>query len=142
MVYIVIEVSTNKDDSTGEMKISELEGSCAQENNSCVGNPVEANSNDELLDQIPVPPLAPEERIVSAVPCNGGVSYTTVAPSELGAVPEEDEEAATSSTPSTVVSCYSQIFLDFSYMKFQGSYVRLSFLFTGQSCTGDSSHRR
>ncbi|KAJ8686414.1 hypothetical protein QAD02_022208, partial [Eretmocerus hayati] len=61
-------------------------------------------SAEELLDEIPVPPLAPEERIVSAIACNGGISYTTVAPSELGAVPEEDEEAATSSTPSTVVS--------------------------------------
>lgn len=60
-------------------------------------------SNQDLLDEIPVPPMAPEERIVSAVVCNGGVSYTSVAPSELGAVPEEDEEAATSSTPSTVV---------------------------------------
>ncbi|XP_016844948.1 uncharacterized protein LOC100678286 isoform X2 [Nasonia vitripennis] len=61
-------------------------------------------SNQDLLDEIPVPPMAPEERIVSAVACNGGVSYTSVQPSELGAVPEEDEEAATSSTPSTVVS--------------------------------------
>ncbi|XP_026826417.1 uncharacterized protein LOC105276380 isoform X3 [Ooceraea biroi] len=100
----VTEVSASKDDSTGEMKITEMEGSFAQESSGSVGNPVETNSNDELLDQIQVPPLAPEERIVSAVPCNGGISYTTVAPSELGAVPEEDEEAATSSTPSTVVS--------------------------------------
>lgn len=60
-------------------------------------------STEEILDQsISVPPLAPEERIVSAVACNGGISYTTVAPSELVSVPEEDEEA-TSSTPSTVV---------------------------------------
>jgi len=64
------------------------------------------SSNNELLDQIQVPPLALEERIVSAVSCNGGITYTTVAPSELGAVPEEDEEA-TSSTPSTVVSLLS-----------------------------------
>lgn len=103
--WVTEEVGTDgKDDSTGEMKMSETEGSYAQENNGSVGNPMETNSNDELLDQISVPPLAPEERIVSALPCNGGISYTTVAPSELGAVPEEDEEAATSSTPSTVVS--------------------------------------
>ncbi|XP_026826416.1 uncharacterized protein LOC105276380 isoform X2 [Ooceraea biroi] len=104
MSHSTEEVSASKDDSTGEMKITEMEGSFAQESSGSVGNPVETNSNDELLDQIQVPPLAPEERIVSAVPCNGGISYTTVAPSELGAVPEEDEEAATSSTPSTVVS--------------------------------------
>lgn len=74
------------------------------QDNSHAENIAETSSNDDLLDQIPVPSLAPEERIISAVACNGGVSYTTVAPSELGAVPEEDEEAATSSTPSTVVS--------------------------------------
>lgn len=68
---------------------------------------IETSNNDELLDQIQVPPLTSDERIVSAVSCNGGISYTTVTPSELGAVPEEDEEAATSSTPSTVVSCCS-----------------------------------
>ncbi|XP_011629535.1 uncharacterized protein LOC105422023 isoform X1 [Pogonomyrmex barbatus] len=95
------EMDTNKNDSMGETKITELEGSSVQEN---TGNAIETSNNDELLDQIQVPPLAPEERIVSAVSCNGGISYTTVAPSELGAVPEEDEEAATSSTPSTVVS--------------------------------------
>lgn len=90
----------SKNDSTEETKI-EVEGSSAQES---TGNMIDASSNDELLDQIQVPPLASEERIVSAVSCNGGITYTTVAPSELGAVPEEDEEAATSSTPSTVVS--------------------------------------
>ncbi|KAL6255280.1 hypothetical protein P5V15_013620 [Pogonomyrmex californicus] len=95
------EMDTNKNDSTGETKITEVEGSSVQEN---TGNAIETSNNDELLDQIQVPSLAPEERIVSAVSCNGGISYTTVAPSELGAVPEEDEEAATSSTPSTVVS--------------------------------------
>lgn len=83
--------------------VTEVEGSCAESSNN-PGNVIEMSNNDELLDQIHVPPLAPEERIVSAVSCNGGISYTTVAPSELGAVPEEDEEVATSSTPSTVVS--------------------------------------
>lgn len=83
--------------------VTEVEGSCAESSNN-PGNVIEMSNNDELLDQIQVPPLAPEERIVSAVSCNGGISYTTVAPSELGAVPEEDEEVATSSTPSTVVS--------------------------------------
>lgn len=82
---------------------TEMETSVDQDNNA-TENVAETSSNDDLLDQIPVPSLAPEERIISAVACNGGVSYTTVAPSELGAVPEEDEEAATSSTPSTVVS--------------------------------------
>ncbi|XP_036144144.1 uncharacterized protein LOC105834768 isoform X3 [Monomorium pharaonis] len=96
------EVGYSKNDFTGEMKIPEIEGSPAQE--CSTENAIEISSNDELLDQIQVPPLAPEERIVSAVSCNGGITYTTVAPSELGAVPEEDEEAATSSTPSTVVS--------------------------------------
>lgn len=94
----------NKNDSTGETKIAELESSSVQERN--IGNAIETSSNDELLDQIQVPPLALEERIVSAVSCNGGIAYTTVTPSELGAVPEEDEEA-TSSTPSTVVSFFS-----------------------------------
>jgi len=110
IIWLITEVGTSKDDSTGETKIIEVEGSCAQENSDNAGNPLEANSNNELLDQIQVPSLAPEERIVSTVPCNGGISYTTVTPSELGAVPEEDEEAATSSTPSTVVSSHSQIF--------------------------------
>lgn len=93
-----------------ESKIeSGTEAMCAEiepvdQDNSNMENIVETSTNDDLLDQIPVPSLAPEERIISAVACNGGVSYTTVAPSELGAVPEEDEEAATSSTPSTVVS--------------------------------------
>ncbi|XP_029155242.1 uncharacterized protein LOC114928309 isoform X3 [Nylanderia fulva] len=100
----VIEVGTSKSDSAGEAMVTEVEGLCAQESSSNSGNAIETSSNDELLDQIQVPPLAPEERIVSAVSCNGGISYTTVAPSELGAVPEEDEEVATSSTPSTVVS--------------------------------------
>lgn len=94
-------MSPSKNDFTEETKIPEVEGSSAQES---TGNMIEASSNDELLDQIQVPPLASEERIISAVSCNGGITYTTVAPSELGAVPEEDEEAATSSTPSTVVS--------------------------------------
>lgn len=94
----------NKNDSTGETKIAELESSSVQERN--IGNAIETSSNDELLDQIQVPPLALEEKIVSAVSCNGGIAYTTVTPSELGAVPEEDEEA-TSSTPSTVVSFFS-----------------------------------
>ncbi|XP_018306472.1 uncharacterized protein [Mycetomoellerius zeteki] len=95
------ELVPNKNDSTGETKIAELESSSVQERN--IGNAIETSSNDELLDQIQVPPLALEEKIVSAVSCNGGIAYTTVTPSELGAVPEEDEEA-TSSTPSTVVS--------------------------------------
>ncbi|KAG5329063.1 NCKP5 protein, partial [Acromyrmex charruanus] len=95
------ELVPNKNDSTGETKIAKLESSSVQEHS--IGNANEMSSNDELLDQIQVPPLALEERIVSAVSCNGGIAYTTVAPSELGAVPEEDEEA-TSSTPSTVVS--------------------------------------
>lgn len=82
---------------------AEIEMSVDQDSSN-IENVAETSSNDDLLDQIPVPSLAPEERIISAVACNGGVSYTTVAPSELGAVPEEDEEAATSSTPSTVVS--------------------------------------
>lgn len=101
-------MNTNKNDSAGEAMVTEVEGSCAQESSSNTGNVIEMSSNDELLDQIQVPPLAPEERIVSAVSCNGGISYTTVAPSELGAVPEEDEEVATSSTPSTVVSFSSK----------------------------------
>lgn len=105
-------MDSGKSDSTAETKVTEVEGSVAQE--SCnTANATEASNNDELLDQIQVPPLAPEERIVSAVSCNGGISYTTVAPSELGAVPEEDEEAATSSTPSTVVSYLSQYILIF-----------------------------
>ncbi|XP_077261197.1 uncharacterized protein LOC143896907 [Temnothorax americanus] len=95
------EVGLSKNDSTGETKIAEVEGSSIQEGSP--GNAIETSCNDELLDQIQVPPLASEERIV-AVSCNGGITYTTVTPSELGAVPEEDEEAATSSTPSTVVS--------------------------------------
>lgn len=101
---VVTEVGTNKSDSAGEVMVTEMEGSCVQESRDNTGKTIETSSNDELLDQIQVPPLAPEERIVSAVSCNGGISYTTVAPSELGAVPEEDEEIATSSTPSTVVS--------------------------------------
>lgn len=96
-------MDTSKSESTAEMNVTEVEVSPVQESSNII-NAIETNSNDELLDQIQVPPLAPEERIVSTVSCNGGISYTTVAPSELGAVPEEDEEAATSSTPSTVVS--------------------------------------
>lgn len=99
----------SKNDSTGETKIAEIDGLSAQENST--GNTIEMSSNDTLLDQIQVPPLASDERIVSAVSCNGGITYTTVAPSELGAVPEEDEEAATSSTPSTVVSFCFRILL-------------------------------
>ncbi|XP_054001453.1 uncharacterized protein LOC128888529 isoform X5 [Hylaeus anthracinus] len=99
----VLEDSESKDECETEAMCAEIEASVEQDN-STVENAVETSSNDDLLDQIPVPSLAPEERIISAVACNGGVSYTTVAPSELGAVPEEDEEAATSSTPSTVVS--------------------------------------
>lgn len=92
----------SKNESGTEAICAEIEP--VDQDNSNMENIVETSTNDDLLDQIPVPSLAPEERIISAVACNGGVSYTTVAPSELGAVPEEDEEAATSSTPSTVVS--------------------------------------
>lgn len=92
----------SKNESGTEAMCAEIEP--VDQDNSNMENIVETSTNDDLLDQIPVPSLAPEERIISAVACNGGVSYTTVAPSELGAVPEEDEEAATSSTPSTVVS--------------------------------------
>ncbi|XP_029041684.1 uncharacterized protein LOC117605661 isoform X1 [Osmia lignaria lignaria] len=99
----VVEETENKDERGTEAMCTEIETSVDQDNSN-TENVVETSSNDDLLDQIPVPSLAPEERIISAVACNGGVSYTTVAPSELGAVPEEDEEAATSSTPSTVVS--------------------------------------
>ncbi|XP_076618571.1 uncharacterized protein LOC143340465 isoform X2 [Colletes latitarsis] len=98
-----LEETENKDECGTEEMCTEMEASVDQDNTNAE-DIVEMSSNDDLLDQIPVPPLAPEERIISAVACNGGVSYTTVAPSELGAVPEEDEEAATSSTPSTVVS--------------------------------------
>lgn len=100
---IVPEEAENKEECGTEALCTEMETSVDQENTDAE-NIVETSSNDDLLDQITVPFLAPEERIISAVACNGGVSYTTVAPSELGAVPEEDEEAATSSTPSTVVS--------------------------------------
>ena len=99
----VLEGSESKDVCGTEAMCAEMEAPVDQDNSNAE-NIVETSSNDDLLDQIPVPSLAPEERIISAVACNGGVSYTTVAPSELGAVPEEDEEAATSSTPSTVVS--------------------------------------
>ncbi|XP_026670625.1 uncharacterized protein LOC108626429 isoform X4 [Ceratina calcarata] len=99
----VLEETENRDECGPEAMCSEIEMSVDQ-NSSNTENIGETSSNDDLLDQITVPSLAPEERIISAVACNGGVSYTTVAPSELGAVPEEDEEAATSSTPSTVVS--------------------------------------
>ncbi|XP_015432279.1 PREDICTED: uncharacterized protein LOC107188496 isoform X1 [Dufourea novaeangliae] len=99
----VSEEAGGKDECGMETMCTEIETSVDQDH--ChTDNMIETSSNDDLLDQIPVPSLAPEERIISAVACNGGVSYTTVAPSELGAVPEEDEEAATSSTPSTVVS--------------------------------------
>ncbi|XP_015432280.1 PREDICTED: uncharacterized protein LOC107188496 isoform X2 [Dufourea novaeangliae] len=97
----VSEEAGGKDECGMETMCTEIETSVDQDH--ChTDNMIETSSNDDLLDQIPVPSLAPEERIISAVACNGGVSYTTVAPSELGAVPEEDEEAATSSTPSTV----------------------------------------
>lgn len=96
-----MEETENKNESGSEAMCTEIES--VDQDNSNMEN-IETSTNDDLLDQIPVPSLAPEERIISAVACNGGVSYTTVAPSELGAVPEEDEEAATSSTPSTVVS--------------------------------------
>ncbi|XP_078050760.1 uncharacterized protein LOC144477146 [Augochlora pura] len=99
----VLDEARSKDDCGADTMCTDIETSVDQDN-SRRENAVDASSNDDLLDQIPVPSLAPEERIISAVACNGGVSYTTVAPSELGAVPEEDEEAATSSTPSTVVS--------------------------------------
>ncbi|XP_071858610.1 uncharacterized protein isoform X2 [Bombus fervidus] len=99
----VLEETEHKDESGTEAMCAEIETSVDQDSSN-IENVAETSSNDDLLDQIPVPSLAPEERIISAVACNGGVSYTTVAPSELGAVPEEDEEAATSSTPSTVVS--------------------------------------
>ncbi|XP_076754515.1 uncharacterized protein LOC143425524 isoform X2 [Xylocopa sonorina] len=99
----VLEETDNKDERGTEGMCNEMETSVDQDRSNAE-NAGETSSNDDLLDQIPVPSLAPEERIISAVACNGGVTYTTVAPSELGAVPEEDEEAATSSTPSTVVS--------------------------------------
>nr|XP_033325087.1 uncharacterized protein LOC117219772 [Megalopta genalis] len=99
----VLDEARSKEDCGADTAYTDVETTVDHEN-SRRENAVEASSNDDLLDQIPVPSLAPEERIISAVACNGGVSYTTVAPSELGAVPEEDEEAATSSTPSTVVS--------------------------------------
>ncbi|XP_048508394.1 uncharacterized protein LOC105687724 isoform X5 [Athalia rosae] len=88
-----------------ETVAAELQASAIDHENSGNENLSEMEPVDDLLEQINVPPLAPDERMISAVACNGGISYTTVAPSELlGAVPEEDEEAATSSTPSTVVS--------------------------------------
>ncbi|XP_020291345.1 uncharacterized protein LOC109858473 isoform X2 [Pseudomyrmex gracilis] len=102
--YSAEETDASKGECAGETKITEVDGSVAQEIGDGARNTIETSNNDELLDQIQVPPLTSDERIVSAVSCNGGISYTTVTPSELGAVPEEDEEAATSSTPSTVVS--------------------------------------
>lgn len=120
-------MGTSKSDSTGETKIAEMEGLAVQE--SSIGNAIETSSNDELLDQIQVPPLASEERIVSAVSCNGGITYTTVAPSELGAVPEEDEEAATSSTPSTVVSFCFWIVFKFMEEEKSGIHAIYSFFF-------------
>lgn len=103
-------MDSSPSDSMTDTKMTETEELSVQESSNAV-NMIETSSNDELLDQIQVPPLAPEERIVNAVSCNGGISYTTVTPSELGAVPEEDEEVATSSTPSTVVS--------FKYLNFR-----------------------
>ncbi|XP_076277482.1 uncharacterized protein LOC143207673 isoform X4 [Lasioglossum baleicum] len=101
----VLDEARSKEDCGTEAICADIETSVVDEENNHGENAAEtSSSNDDLLDQISVPSLAPEERIISAVACNGGVSYTTVAPSELGAVPEEDEEAATSSTPSTVVS--------------------------------------
>ncbi|KAK2576320.1 hypothetical protein KPH14_005681 [Odynerus spinipes] len=69
-------------------------------------NALETNTEDDPLEEITVPPLPTEERMLGVVSSSslGAVGYTTVTSSELGAVPEEDEEAATSSTPSTVVS--------------------------------------
>ncbi|CAK9798108.1 Nck-associated protein 5 [Anthophora plagiata] len=99
----VLEETESRDECGIEAISTEVETSVDQDNSN-IENVTETSSNDDLLDQIPVPSLVPEGRIISTVACNGGVSYTTVAPSELGAVPEEDEEAATSSTPSTVVS--------------------------------------
>ena len=93
----VLEVHGHKNDCP-EIYRSEMNGDVK---NSVNG--FESGTTDDLLDQIPVPSLAPDERTINAINCNGSVSYTTAAPSELGAVPEEDEEAATSSTPSTVV---------------------------------------
>lgn len=92
---------------------SETVDPCPIDHEQTIGheNVMEMESGDDLFDQINVPPLAPDERVISAVACNGGISYTTVAPSELGAVPEEDEEAATSSTPSTVVSLFFNFYL-------------------------------
>ncbi|XP_034950166.1 uncharacterized protein [Chelonus insularis] len=59
-------------------------------------------SSVDPLDRIQVVPSLPEDRVIS-VPCTG-LNFAGVASTELGAVPEEDEEGATSSTPSTVVS--------------------------------------
>ncbi|XP_015594975.1 uncharacterized protein LOC107267543 isoform X2 [Cephus cinctus] len=100
----VLEASGNKNEHLMEILNTETGENINIQDQEHMENTRPLNSNEEILDQISVPPLAPEERLVSAVICNEGVSYTTVAPSELGAVPEEDEEAATSSTPSTVVS--------------------------------------
>lgn len=78
-------------------------------------------TNQDLLDQIPVPPLTPEDRV--AISCNCGVPYT---PAELGAVPEEDEEIATSSTPSTVVRWRKQTSFKFSLETITGNSFRLN----------------
>ncbi|XP_012277793.1 uncharacterized protein LOC105698279 isoform X2 [Orussus abietinus] len=100
----VSEMNGAKNDRMMDMRCPESVESLVDSENGHLENLHEVGAEDDLLEKIPVPPLAPEERIISAIACNGGVSYTTVAPSELVAVPEEDEEAATSSTPSTVVS--------------------------------------
>lgn len=84
--------------------IRELDNlSCTSDDNVVDEEKFGTQTADKFFDQISVP-LAPEERVVNAIACSGGISFTTVVPSELGAVPEEDEEAATSSSPSTVVS--------------------------------------
>ncbi|XP_043271497.1 uncharacterized protein [Venturia canescens] len=71
---------------------------------------VSSSCNDHL-DRLPTlsSSIVLEDRLVNPINCNPspiGMSYGNVAggASELVAVPEEDEEAATSSTPSTVVS--------------------------------------
>ena len=71
-------------------------------------NDVAATSGAEHHERLSTfsPVITTDERILSSVTCNvngGGLSYGNGVASELGAVPEEDEEAATSSTPSTVV---------------------------------------
>lgn len=59
------------------------------------------STHSDSMECIQVVPSLSEDRIIN-VPC-GSLNFTGVTSSELGAVPEEDEEIATSSTPSTVV---------------------------------------